>query len=185
MDINAPLGDLSLPEGATPAAVLVPIVDGLEPPHLLFTKRAPDLDTHPGQMSFPGGRVEDGDATLRETALRETQEELGIDRALVEIVGQLEPISTVTGFHVEPLIGRIPAGPYTPNPAEVAEVITLPESAFIEFDSYEQERREHPDRGEMAVHYFHIGAYTVWGATASILIQYLERETGWEPPDES
>lgn len=169
-------------DGLTPAAVLVPVLQDERPRRLLFTRRAPDLDAHPGQMSFPGGRAEPTDQNLTDTALRETTEEIGINSDAVEIVGQLSPITTVTGFYVEPLIGRIPDGPFHPQDDEVAEIITLPMQSFLAEDIYEQERREHPDGGEVTVHYFHVEDQTVWGATASILVQYLEQERGWEPP---
>lgn len=181
MSRDVPRTDQQVPEGYTPAAVLVPLVSA-ELRQLLFTKRAPDLDAHPGQISFPGGRFETPDETLSTTALRETHEEIGIDPTAVELVGRLEPITTVTGFYVEPLIGEIPSGPFTPDRSEVSEVLTLPIDAFLREDAYEQERRTHPEHGEVTVHYFHIEGHTVWGATASILVQYLEREHGWSPP---
>ncbi len=165
-----------------PAAVIVPIITERDGRRLLFTRRAPDLDTHPGQMSFPGGRKESVDATLRDTALRETEEEIGVGRSEVDIDGRLEPIQTVTGFHVEPFIGQIPAGPFTPQQAEVAEVVTFPVDAFLVPSVYEQERREHPVHGTVIVHYFHLDEYTVWGATARILVQYLELTADWTPP---
>lgn len=165
-----------------PAAVVVPEIPANESTQLLFTRRAPDLDTHPGQMSFPGGRKDPGDDTLLDTALRETREEVGIDPTAVEIVGRLDPITTVTGFYVEPYIGRIPDGPFTPQRSEVAEVVSLSIDSFLDERSYEQERRTHPVHGTVAVHYFYVDGYTVWGATGSLLVQYLERTAGWSPP---
>lgn len=168
----------------TPAAVLIPVIRVREPPQLLFTRRNPDLDTHPGQMSFPGGRTEPHDRDLLETALREAEEEIGLDPSRVELHGRLDPIRTVTGFEVTPFVGEIPPGPYRPEPAEVAEIVTVDVAAFLEADNYEAERREHPDRGPITVHYFRVDGYTVWGATARILVQLLRVTHGWKPPSD-
>lgn len=164
------------------AAVIVPVVDAEADRSLVFTRRAPDLDTHPGQMSFPGGRAEPEDASLQATALRETEEEIGLPRDAVEVVGRLEPIETVTGFHVEAFIGRVPAGPFVPQRSEVAEVVVLPIDAFTRDEHYECEYHEADDGRTVPVHYFHVDGYTVWGATARLLVRYLEATDRWVAP---
>lgn len=175
-------GRMTDADGLIPAAVVVPEIHAEDGCRLLFTRRAPDLDTHPGQMSFPGGRFEPSDTSLEATALRETEEEVGLAPDAVELTGRLEPIETVTGFHVAAFVGRVPNGPFEPQQAEVAEVVTLSRSAFLDDASYEAEYHER-DSGEVVpVHYFHVDGHTVWGATGSLLVQYLERTTGWTPP---
>jgi len=168
--------------GEREAAVLAGVVDRPSGPHVLFTKRSEDLDDHPGQMSFPGGGREPGDADLQETALRECHEEVGLSPAEATIVGRLDDIRTVTAYSIRPFVGRIPDRGYEPTDAEVAEVAVLPVEGLIDPDNYETECREHPTHGTVRLHYFHVGGYTVWGATARMLVQLLELATDWERP---
>lgn len=156
------------------AAVLVPIVDRDDGHGLLFTKRAEHLGEHPGQMSFPGGGVEPEDESLRETALREANEEIGLDPTEATVIGQLDDIRTITEYAVTPFVARVPDRHYEPDHQEVAEIAILPLSALLDPDNYEFERRSHAHYGEIPLHYFHVGDYTVWGATARILVQFLE-----------
>lgn len=167
----------------TPAAVLIPILEHADRRSLLLTRRSAELDDHPGQISFPGGRSEDHDADLIDTALREAEEEIGLERTACTLHGPLDPITTVTGFEVTPFVGEIPPGPYRPNPAEVAEIITVPVVRLLEDDAYEVTVRDHPTFGETTVHHFHVEGNTIWGATARILVQLLELTHGWEPPE--
>jgi 8-oxo-dGTP pyrophosphatase MutT (NUDIX family) len=166
------------------AAVLAPVLvrDGEE--HVLFTKRADHLGEHPGQMSFPGGSREPTDGTLRATAIREAGEEIGLRSEEVGVVGRLDDIRTVTDYAVRPFVGRIPDREYDPDEREVAEVVALPVSSLIDLGNYESEFREHPAYGAHRVHYFHVGPYTVWGATGVMLVQLLELTTGWHAPEE-
>jgi 8-oxo-dGTP pyrophosphatase MutT (NUDIX family) len=152
-------------------------------PHLLFTKRADHLGEHAGQMSFPGGGREPSDADLRETALREAEEEIGLRPDEVEILGRLDDIRTTSRYAVTPYVAEIPDREYVPDEREVAEIAVLPVSDFLDPDNYESERREHPQYGEAVVHFFHVGGYTVWGATARILVQLLELTTEWRAPE--
>ncbi len=165
------------------AAVLVPIVHRAGEPHLLFTKRAEDLPDHPGQMSFPGGGRESYDADIYATALREADEEIGLREEEVEYVGRLDDIRTVTEFSITPFVAEIPDRTYEPDDREVAEIAVLPISGLIDPANHEYEHREHPYYGEIVIHYFRVGGYTVWGATGRIVVQFLELATDWRAPE--
>jgi 8-oxo-dGTP pyrophosphatase MutT (NUDIX family) len=147
-----------------------------EEPGLVFTERRADLRRHAGEISFPGGRWEKGDADLAATALRETHEEIGLEPAAVELSGALPPISTLaTGFLIHPFVGLVPAPgelELRPNPVEVETVLTL--SLDVLREGYEMRRLVR--RGIP----FHTPTYTVdehmiWGATARILGDLLDR----------
>ncbi|MFP4590243.1 MAG: NUDIX hydrolase [Halobacteriales archaeon] len=170
--------------GYTNAAVLIPVLREERPDSLLFTRRNPDLDTHPGQMSFPGGRAEADDPDLLGTALREAREEIDLSPSDATIHGRLDPIRTVTGFEVVPYVAEIPPGEYRPDPAEVAEIVTVAVPDLLDPANYEAEHRVHPEHGPLTVHYFTVDGYTVWGATARILVQLLRLTHGWAPPPE-
>src|SRR6476619_672490 len=113
--------------GRTDAAVLLPLYEWPDSPGLVFTKRRADLRLHAGEISFPGGRQDETDEDLRSTALRESQEEIGLDPAVVELVGALPPVGTfVTSYRVHPFVGLIDEGlEFEPNPAEVSAVLAL------------------------------------------------------------
>jgi len=165
------------------AAVLAPIVDRDGEDHLLFTRRADHLGEHPGQMSFPGGGAEPEDETILETALREANEEIGLEPSEAEIVGQLDDIRTVTEYAVTPFVAHVPDREYVRDDNEVAEIVVLPLSGLLDPDNYEYERRSHPYYGDIVIHYFHVDGYTVWGATGRILVQLLELATAFEAPE--
>lgn len=165
------------------AAVLAPVLERGGEPHLLFTKRADHLGEHAGQMSFPGGGREPSDDGLHATALREAEEEIGVRPDEVEFVGQLDDIRTTTSYAVTPFVAAIPDREYTPDEREVAEIAVLPVADFLDPENYECERREHPRYGEAVVHFFHVDGYTIWGATARILVQLLELTTDWSAPE--
>ena len=175
---------VAVTDGAREAAVLAPVVDRPDGEHLLFIKRADHLGEHPGQMSFPGGGCEPEDGDLAGTATREAREEVGLPPAAVEVVGRLDDIRTVTDYAVRPFVGRVPDRPYEPADDEVAETAVLPLSALTDPDNYDSERRDHPRHGEIRVHYFRAGGYTVWGATGRMLVQLLELATDWQVPAE-
>ena len=154
----------------TPAAVLVPIVNRPEGLTLLLTQRSADLPDHPGQISFPGGRVEPEDPTLAHAALREAAEEVGLDRLRVDVLGQLAPYETVTGYRVTPVVGWVePPIALTPDPVEVAEAFEVP-LAFV-LDPANQQRHfrmlGETRRDFWAIPY---GDRYIWGATAAMLL---------------
>ena len=172
-------------EGATrQAAVIAPVVARDGEDHLLFTKRADHLGEHAGQMSFPGGGREPSDESLEATALREANEEIGLESGEVELFGRLDDIETVTDYSVRPFVGRIPDREYTPDEREVAEITVLPVAALADDANYESELRDHPHYGEIRIHFFHVDGYTVWGATGRMLVQLLELTTDWRMPPE-
>ena len=164
------------------AAVLAPVVTRDDGAGLLFTKRADNLGEHPGQMSFPGGGREPSDADLEATAKREGREEIGLRPPEVDVIGRLDDIRTITNYAVRPFVARIPDREYTPDEREVAEIAVLPVSALTDPDNYESERRDHPHYGDIRIHFFRVDGYTVWGATARILVQLLELATDWVMP---
>ena len=160
--------------GRTDAAVLVPLYLDSGALHAVFTKRRDDLRRHAGEISFPGGRQDHPDEDLRETALREAEEEIGLARADVELVGALPPVGTfVTGYTVYPFVGVIrPGHAWKPQPTEVEEVLELSLPALV--DGYEHKRLTR--RGVP----FKTPTYTVedtfvWGATARMVQSLLER----------
>ncbi|SDZ88529.1 NUDIX domain-containing protein [Haloplanus vescus] len=166
------------------AAVVAPVVDRDGDDALLFTKRADHLGQHPGQMSFPGGGREPSDADLEATARREAEEEIGLRRDEVDIVGELDDIPTVSEYAVRPFVSRVPDRTYVPDEREVAEIAVLDAEALTDDSNYESERRDHPHYGEVRLHFFHVDGYTVWGATGRMLVQLLELTTDWEMPPE-
>jgi len=174
----------SVTDAGQEAAVLAPVLVRGGTEHILFTKRADHLGEHPGQMSFPGGSREPEDSGLESTALREANEEIGLLTNEASVVGRLDDIRTVTDYSVRPYVAGVPDRAYDPDEREVAEVVALPVPELIDLDNYESERREHPVYGEHRVHYFHVGDYTVWGATGRMLVQLLELTTDWTEPEE-
>ena len=128
------------------AAVVVPVIErGPGEYHVLFTKRADHLSDHPGQMSFPGGGREPEDDDLLRTALREAEEEVGLDPQAVHVVGRLDDIRTISSYSVRPFVVRIPDREYVPTDTdEVAEVVVLPVHELVDRGNYESERRDHP-----------------------------------------
>jgi 8-oxo-dGTP pyrophosphatase MutT (NUDIX family) len=160
--------------GRTDAGVLVPLyVDGDEL-HAVFTKRRDDLHRHPGEISFPGGCVEEGDEDLQVTALREAEEEIGLPIDAVEILGALQPTATIaTGYAVYPFVGLIEFGrTWTPSAREVAEVIELPLTELLAgYARRRLIRRGLPIRTDTYL----VGEHLIWGATARILADLLDR----------
>jgi 8-oxo-dGTP pyrophosphatase MutT (NUDIX family) len=158
-----------------PAAVLAPIVKRPEGWTMLFTQRAEETPAHPGQISFPGGRVHASDASPMETALRETAEEIGLRRELIEPLGAWDRYDTITGFRITPIVGLVEPGfALALDPREVASVFEAPLS-FL-FDPANHERREGVWRG--ITRYYYAMPYQgrfIWGATAGMIRALYER----------
>lgn len=165
--------DIRLPPGRAlrPAAVLVAIAGD----RLILTKRASHLKHHPGQIAFPGGKVDAGDPTPEAAALREAQEEISLPPEVVEVWGRLPNHETVTGFAITPVLGRV-RDAFTPVPeaGEVEEVFTVPLAHVLAPDRFMIERRRW--RGEWRRFYtVPYGPYYIWGATARILRGLADR----------
>jgi 8-oxo-dGTP pyrophosphatase MutT (NUDIX family) len=160
--------------GRTDAAVLVPIYFEKKDLHIVFTKRREDLRRHPGEISFPGGRYDEGEADLRATALREAEEEIGLPPDAVEIVGALQPTPTIaTGYSVYPFVGLIePGRVWALSAREVAEVLELPVRALLAgYGRRRLVRRGLPIRTDTYL----VGDNLIWGATARILADLFDR----------
>ena len=162
---------------ATPAAVLVPLYLEHGEWKLLFTRRTDSVDVHSGQVSFPGGRIENADASAADAALREAEEEIGLKRQHVEILGQLNPLLTVTQFLVTPLVGIFP-WPYDfeANPSEVARYFGVPVKWLANPDNLEIREREPFIPGKkVLVYYFSLyEGELIWGVTARITVEFLK-----------
>lgn len=166
--------DVTLPAGRVlrPAAVLIAVTTAGD---LLLTKRSARLLHHPGQIAFPGGKQDPGDPTPVDAALREAEEEIGLPRAQVQVLGCLPTHETVTNFDVTPVLALV-SGDFTPRPevGEVDEVFTVPLSHVTDPAMFRIESRRWQGRLR---HYYVVpyGPYYVWGATARILRALAER----------
>jgi 8-oxo-dGTP pyrophosphatase MutT (NUDIX family) len=159
-----------IPAEPTPAAVLVPIVDHADGLTVLLTERAPDLRHHPGQISFPGGRLEAADDDLVATALRETEEEIGLDRRHVEVIGFLPAHLIITGYRVTPVVGFVAPGvPLKLDPVEVAGVFEVPLRHVLDPANHRPRPRDF-DGGQVILYDIPYGTHQIWGATAGMLI---------------
>jgi 8-oxo-dGTP pyrophosphatase MutT (NUDIX family) len=170
-------------EDGVPAAVLVPVIDAPRP-HLLLTRRTETVRDHKGEISFPGGVRHAEDPDLLATALRETDEELGIPGHVVEVMGRLPPTHTiVTGYVIVPFVGLLrERPPMTPSAVEIAEVL---EMDIGQLALVEKEAGARDPAGTFRTWYaYELDGHTVWGATGRILHGLLEtlRAGGWAPP---
>ncbi len=162
-----------------PAAVLVPIQERADGIHLILTQRAEGLNSHSGQVAFPGGSLESGDSGPVEAALRESQEEVGIDPRHVRILGQLDQVTAASSFLVTPFVGVIPF-PYefALNPSETAAVFSVPVSALLKPNCMTVELR--PLNPRVPTYHFQYQGWDIWGATAKMIKQLLELAFGFK-----
>ncbi len=178
---RATRGDHDLNPGMTPpsielrpAAVLVPLVDRPEGMTVLLTQRTAHLTAHAGQIAFPGGRVEPADRDAADAALRETEEEIGLSRERVSLVGRLDTYVTGTGFEITPVVGIV-AAPFalTVDPFEVADVFEVPLAFVLDPGNHRRTERVFEERRRV----FFVLPYenrNIWGATAGMLVNLAE-----------
>lgn len=161
---------------ARPAAVLVPLYRAEGSWHVLYTRRTDSLEDHRGQVSFPGGRIEPEDSGPAEAALREAGEEIGIQPQDVQILGELDPLMTVTQFLIAPVVGTLPwPYPLRPNPAEVANAFGVPLRWLADPENLQMKERKPIAPGpSIPVYYFKpFKGEVIWGATARITLNLL------------
>ena len=177
---SQPVGDAALPVelpsvDLRPAAVLCALFEDDGEAHVVLTRRSARLRSHTGEVSFPGGRLEGDEAPLA-AALRETTEEIGLDPATVEILGQLSPLSTFANrSQITPFVGALPGRPTLhPNPSEVERAFAVPLAELVAEGVYRSECWELPTVGWREMYMFELVGDTVWGATARMLRELLD-----------
>jgi 8-oxo-dGTP pyrophosphatase MutT (NUDIX family) len=162
-------GVVPVPEAWRPAAVLVPLVNRAPGVTVLLTQRTDDMPSHAGQIAFPGGRRQAGDADAVATALRETEEEVGLARRFVEVIGAVDLYRTGTGYEITPVVGIVTPG-FTvhADPREVADVFEVPLEHFLDEVNHKIGSRSWQGR-ERRFYAMPYGERYIWGATAGML----------------
>lgn len=155
----------------TAASVLIPLVERPEGLSMLLTQRTAHLTDHAGQISFPGGRAEDYDSSAVDTALRESEEEIGLDRGHVEVLGTLPDYVTGTGYRVTPVVGLVkPPFTLTPDPNEVAEIFEVPLAFLMNGGNHRRLSFDLPEgAGRRSFYAMPFERFFIWGATAGML----------------
>ena len=159
------------------AAVLVAVTDRPEP-GVILTQRTDTLSRHPGQVAFPGGRIDPGDSGAIDAALREAEEEIALPRDRVIVIGEADRYRTVTGFEVTPVIGIVPPDlVLVPSAAEVAQVFEVPLDFVLDATNHVEATIEWQGRNR---HYYEINwdGHRIWGATAAMIVN-LSRRLRW------
>ncbi|GLQ95214.1 hypothetical protein GCM10007901_41690 [Dyella acidisoli] len=157
-----------------PAAVLIGLRDANEP-HMIFTVRTDHLSSHAGQVAFPGGSADPTDADALTTALRESEEEIGLHPSHVTPLGYLDCFETISGFCITPVVARIAnQAQFRPAPDEVAEVFEVPLTFFLEPSNLKRYQMDYRGRRREMVE-FHYQGHRIWGATAAILQHLLQK----------
>lgn len=159
---------------ARSSAVLVALVDSESGPSFVLTKRADHLKNHRGEVSFPGGRVEEAES-VHAAALRESEEEIGLLPQYVRVVGELDPLTTfVSNSMIVPVVGVVESiAELCINPDEVSRVLIVPIAELLTSKTYHNEWWPTP-RGDINIHFFDLDDETIWGATARIIRQFIE-----------
>jgi 8-oxo-dGTP pyrophosphatase MutT (NUDIX family) len=171
---HADMSDLLGNRARQPAAVLVGIREGVQP-RLVLTVRTDHLQDHAGQVAFPGGRSEPGDGDALATALRESEEEIGLDRSLVTPLGYLDRFETISGFCITPVVAKIAShARLYPAPDEVAEVFEVPLAFLLDPANLRRYTMDFRGREQPMAEFVHAG-HRIWGATAAMLCNLLER----------
>ena len=169
-------GDLDAAETLLPAAVLIAVTDRADP-GVILTQRTDTMSRHPGQIAFPGGRIDPGEDVVT-AALREAEEEIALPRGHVTVIGEADSYRTVTGFQVTPVIGIIPPDlVFTPSEAEVASVFEVPLDFLLDEANHVEATLEWQGRDR---HYYEIlwNERRIWGATAAMIVN-LARRLRW------
>ena len=175
------------PEGALRSAVLVPLFEEEGSVWVLLTRRSQHLRAHKGEVAFPGGRQDEGES-LMDAALREAEEEIALDTKVVEIVGELNHLATVSSnSSIVPYVGILPNRPVklVPNPGEVEAVLMVPLDELVQDDVFHTELWEWPDgtgATERPIHFFELYGDTIWGATGRMLVNLLTLVLGVPNP---
>ena len=170
------------PEGRRASAVLVPILDRGDHLELILTMRASTLRHHAGQISFPGGRLDEGE-TVIDAALRESHEEINLDPSLVDIRGFLPGVITTANFHIAPVLGIIKESPQlTPAPDEVERILIEPLAPLLDQDRHGREAKEYQGQPYKTWVIAHPSEY-IWGATAKMLVQWSRAMFNMETED--
>ena len=158
-----------------PAAVLIPLFWKQGEVHLLLTKRSEKLKHHAGQISFPGGGFEESDETIRQAAIRETEEETGITDEFINVVGYLDDVETISGFYVTPFVAILKEGfVVKANPEEVAEVFSVPLSYFQDEDNCECKSAIYKGK-EVEYYVYPHEKHVIWGVTAEIIVKLAQK----------
>lgn len=160
---------------AIPAGVLLLIYEKAGEPYVVLTRRTEDVEHHKGETSFPGGAFDPDDGDMLTTALRETEEEIGVRAEDVEVLGQLDDIVTITGFLVSPFVGVLRRWPYpfAANAEEVAELVEVPLGHLMDERNLEEGRQRFGDRWWPILTY-NYGDHRIWGATARIFKGFFD-----------
>jgi 8-oxo-dGTP pyrophosphatase MutT (NUDIX family) len=157
-----------------PAAVLVPLFQKNRKTHILLTKRTNSVDHHKGQISFPGGSYHSEDPDFLTTALRETEEEIGVEREAVEILGELNQMTTLSNFRIRPFVGVIPYPyPFKLSAFEVERLIELPLDYLLSKAKFKEASFTYEGQPSINLHIDYQGD-VIWGATARILKNFLD-----------
>src|SRR4030042_5141589 len=167
--------------GVKNSAVMILFINRQNIPHLIFTKRTEWVETHKGQISFPGGMRDSTDADLFQTARRETFEEIGIEPEQIQLLGQLDDFYTVTNFIVSPFVGVVTYEfRYRINEREVAKVLEVPLSLFLESTYFEVKKWPYQNR-LYDVYFYHYQQEVIWGATAFMVNRFIGRGFQFNP----
>lgn len=159
-----------------PSAVLLPLYEKDGELYIVFTKRTEKLREHKGQISFPGGKYDNKDLNLLSTALREFEEEVGVSRKKVSIIGELDNVLTVTGYVISPYVGKVPYPvKFKPSINEVEQIFSVPVKFFLKKENFYKEKKLRVKGRDFQIYYFMYEGHLIWGATARILIQFLTK----------
>jgi len=162
-------------EGMPEAGVLIPIISAVDSPRIILTQRAANLSTHRGEVAFPGGKMDESDESLEFTALREAQEEIGLEPSLVKMVGAMGPVVSRFGIKVTPYVGLVPEdveSSLTPNEGEIANIFSVPISFFLEGKRLRTD--EISFRGAtLFIPAYEYDGFHIWGLTAIMLSEFL------------